>query len=62
MLTSVINDMLQEFNTVAPKLKFTLELEENNKTNFLDINIIKHQNKMETVVYLLYSTIITTTM
>jgi hypothetical protein len=54
--------MLQEFNTVAPKLKFTLELEENNKTNFLDINIIKHQNKMETVVYLLYSTIITTTM
>jgi len=60
-LTIVINDMLQEFNTVAPKLKFTFELEENDKTNFLDITIIKHQNKTDTIVYLLYSTIITTT-
>ena len=30
----VINDMLQEFITVALKLKFTFELEKNDKTNF----------------------------
>jgi hypothetical protein len=39
---SSIHDVLQEFNTINPKLKFTLEEEENNRLNFLDISILRN--------------------
>jgi hypothetical protein len=41
--------MLIEFNTVAPKLKFTFELEEKDKINILDITIMKLQNTVNTI-------------
>jgi len=37
--TTNISDMLLEFNTVSPKLKFLLELEKNDKIIFLIITI-----------------------
>jgi len=37
--TTDINDMLLEFNTVSPKLKFMLELEKNYKIIFLNVTI-----------------------
>jgi hypothetical protein len=41
-----IHNTLQEFNTVHPKLKFTLETETHNKVNYLDITTDKHHNKL----------------
>jgi hypothetical protein len=45
-----IEDMLSEFNS-SPKLKFTSELEENGKINFLDITITKSQHTVVTPIY-----------
>jgi hypothetical protein len=44
--TTNINLTLQEFNNIHPKLIFTIEKEENNKTNFLDITIQRTENKL----------------
>jgi hypothetical protein len=46
-----IHNTLQEFNTVQPKLKFTLETETQNKINFLDITINKQHNKLTFGIY-----------
>jgi hypothetical protein len=36
-----IHNVLDDFNSAIPNMKFTLYREENNKTNFLDITITK---------------------
>jgi len=38
-----IYNVLEDFNNLAPKLKFTLEKEQNNQISFLDITIKKNQ-------------------
>jgi hypothetical protein len=43
--------MLQEFNTVYPKLKFTLEPETHKKIYYLDITINKQNNKLMFGIY-----------
>jgi hypothetical protein len=43
--------VLQEFNTVTPTLRFTLEEEENNKINFLDITIIRTIDSLQFNIY-----------
>jgi hypothetical protein len=45
-----IKDMLSEFS-LSPKLKFTSEVEENGKINFLDITITKSQHTVVTPIY-----------
>lgn len=45
-----IKDMLSEFN-LSPKLKFTSEVEENGKINFLDITITKSQHTVDASIY-----------
>jgi hypothetical protein len=42
--------MLDDFNNLAPTMKFTLEEEQNNKINFLDITITKNHN-----LYIIYN-------
>jgi hypothetical protein len=49
--TTNIQNTLDEFNQIHPKLKFTLELETNNKINFLDITINKQINKLTYNIY-----------
>jgi hypothetical protein len=46
-----INDILDEFNKIHPKFKFTIEKEENNKINFLDLSISKTQNEIQLAIY-----------
>jgi hypothetical protein len=48
--------VLQEFNSIYPNLKFTLETESQNKLNYLDININKHHNKVAFEIYEIYTT------
>ena len=36
---SDVQNILKDFNTIHPKLKFTKECEKNNQINFLDITI-----------------------
>jgi hypothetical protein len=43
--------MLEEFNNLAPTLKFTLEEEKGNKINFLDITINKQQDSLTFEIY-----------
>jgi outer membrane lipopolysaccharide assembly protein LptE/RlpB len=43
--------MLQEFNTMQPKLKFTLETETQNKINYHDIKIKEQHNKLKFGIY-----------
>jgi len=40
--TTNIHKVLDEFNILTPKLKFTLEEDQNNQINFLDITIKKN--------------------
>jgi len=40
-----IEDVLLEFNKLVPKLKFTIEKEENQKINFLDLTIHRKQSR-----------------
>jgi hypothetical protein len=40
---SDVQNILKDFNTMHPKLKFTAECEENNQINFLDITINRTQ-------------------
>jgi hypothetical protein len=45
-ITNICN-VLQEFNTVTPTLRFTLEEETNNKINFLNITIIHNVDSIQ---------------
>jgi nucleoside-specific outer membrane channel protein Tsx len=49
--TTNINNTLEEFNKIHPKIKFTIEKEENNKINFLDLSITKTHNKILLAIY-----------
>jgi len=42
-----INAILNDFNPIHPKLRFTEETEQNNKINYLDITIHKKTHKCE---------------
>jgi hypothetical protein len=46
-----IHNTLQEFNTIHPKLEFTLETETNNTINYLNITIHKQNNKLTFGIY-----------
>ena len=43
--------MLDDFNSVIPNMKFTLEKEENNKINFLDITTVKGHDSLLFEIY-----------
>jgi hypothetical protein len=43
--------MLDDFNSLAPTLKFTLEEEQNKKINFLDITITKQRGSLASEIY-----------
>ena len=45
-----IRNVLDDFNSVIPTMKFALEEEENNKINFLDITSTKRQNPITVLV------------
>jgi len=49
--TTNIHKVLDEFNNLTPKLKFTLEEYQNYQTNFLDITITKNQKDLSFVIY-----------
>jgi hypothetical protein len=44
--TTSIYDVLDIFNSIIPTMKFTVENEKENKTNFIDITISKEENNM----------------
>jgi hypothetical protein len=46
-----IDNTLNEFNNVHPKIKFTMEKEINNKINFLDLSIEKAHNNLQLGIY-----------
>jgi hypothetical protein len=46
-----IHVVLDEFNNLTPKLKFTLEEEQNNQINFLDFTIIKNHKGLSFDIY-----------
>jgi len=46
-----VNQVLKSFNNITPSLTFTLEEEEENKLNFLDILIIKTKDKISFDIY-----------
>lgn len=43
--------LLDKINIIHPNIKFTLEIEQNNKINFLDLTIIKSQSLLEFAIY-----------
>jgi hypothetical protein len=49
--TTDINSVLNQFNSVVPDLKFTLENETNGQLNFLDITIMRQHNKFDFNIY-----------
>ena len=44
-----VNQVLKSFNDITPSLTFTLEQEEENKLNFLDILIIMTKEKFHSI-------------
>jgi hypothetical protein len=46
-----IRDILQDFNTLHPKLHFTAEVEQNQALKFLDITITKTATNFKTAIY-----------
>jgi hypothetical protein len=46
-----MDTLLECFNNISPKLKFTIEKEIENKINFLDITINREPNKMSIYIY-----------
>jgi hypothetical protein len=46
-----IHEMLEDFNNMAPTMKCTLEKEQNNRINFLDITITKSQDGLSFEIY-----------
>jgi len=49
--TSNIHDVTEDFNNIAPELKFTLEREMNRQINYLDITIQRTQRGPSTNIY-----------
>ncbi|XP_074039195.1 uncharacterized protein [Leptinotarsa decemlineata] len=47
----VAHDILNSLNNLHPKIKFTLEIEQDNKLNFLDLTITKTYNKLDFSIY-----------
>jgi hypothetical protein len=43
--------MLENFNAISPKLKFTIEQQTKNYINYLDLTIKKNQNKFNFEIY-----------
>ena len=50
-IKSNTHDVLNEFNQITPKLKFTIEEEIESKLSFLDITIQREQHRMKTNIY-----------
>lgn len=46
--TNKITEIHSKFNNFHNKLQFTIEIEKNNKLNFLDLTLIKHNNIIHT--------------
>jgi hypothetical protein len=46
-----IHELLEDFNNLAPTMKFTLEKEQSNRINFLDITITKSQDGLSFEIY-----------
>jgi hypothetical protein len=46
-----IENTLDEFNTIHPKIKFTMEKETQNRINYLDLTITKEYNKLMFSIY-----------
>jgi nucleoside-specific outer membrane channel protein Tsx len=46
-----IDNTLNIFNNIHPKIKFTIEKEINNKINFLDLSIEKNHNNLQLGIY-----------
>jgi hypothetical protein len=49
--TKNINNTLDEFNMIHPKIKFMMEEVQDNKINYLDITTVKAQNKLQLGIY-----------
>ena len=49
--TTNIHMVLNEFNSITPKLEFTLEEEQNEKINFLDFTIVKTHKGLSFDIY-----------
>jgi hypothetical protein len=49
--TTNINNTLNEFYMINPKIKFRMEEEQNNKINYLDTTIIKTHNGLHMGLY-----------
>jgi hypothetical protein len=45
------HELLKEFSNILPKLKFALELEEENQIIFVDITLKKSQNSIQASIY-----------
>jgi hypothetical protein len=43
--------LLNTFNNISPKLKFTIEKETDGRINFLDTTIIREPDKLSTDIY-----------
>jgi len=50
-IESNIHDVLNDFNQITPRLKFTIEEEIERKLNFLDITIQREQHRITTNIY-----------
>jgi hypothetical protein len=46
-----IHQVLKEFNNINQNIQFTLELEQNNSINYLDLTIIRKPNNFEFKIY-----------
>lgn len=44
-------NLLNKLNIIHPKISFTLEIEQSQKLNFLDLTIFKNDNKLEFSIY-----------
>ena len=49
--TTNIHTVPHEFNSITPKLQFTLEKEQNDKINFLDFTVVKTQKGLTFDIY-----------
>jgi hypothetical protein len=49
--TTDIHDTLDEFNTINPKLKFTIEKQQDNTINYLDLTILNHNGSLDCSIY-----------
>lgn len=49
--TRQLDKLHNHLNSISPKLKFTLEVEQSNRINFLDLTLEKAKNKLEFSIY-----------